>query len=93
MTTRSADIDYQDFIEELNRSREPLPTSEKLLDMKEAEDKAKAEAAEAEITPLVAYMRKRRDEKARRNKVGTTIPWDRLSLELLAGFNPVAEFL
>ena len=91
MTARSADIDYQDFIEELNRSREPLPTSEKLLDMKEAEDKAKAEAAEAEITPLVAYMRKRRDEKARRNKVGTTISWDRLSSKLLAGFYSVAE--
>eukprot|EP01047_Picozoa_sp_COSAG01_P016205 COSAG01_NODE_824_length_13299_cov_22.451364_14_plen_96_part_00 len=50
-----------------------MPTAEKLLELKEAEEKARIEAVEAEVTPLVAYMRKKRDEKARRMKVRTTI--------------------
>jgi hypothetical protein len=68
-----ADPDYQEFIQQLSKDPEPMPTAEKLLELKEAEEKARVEAVEAEVTPLVAYMRKKRDEKARRMKVRTTI--------------------
>ena len=50
-----------------------MPTAEKLLEMKEAEENARAEAVDTDITPLVAYMRKKRDEKARRLKVRCVI--------------------
>ena len=63
------DSDYIAFIAKLQKEPEPMPTAEKLLEIKETEEKARAEVAEAEITPLVAYMRKKRDEKVRRQKV------------------------
>ena len=70
MGTIEEDPDYAEFLAELEKEPEPAPTTEQLIAAREAEEKAKEEI----VTPLVAFMRKKRDEKERRKKARPLAP-------------------
>ena len=82
MGTIEQDPDYLEFLAELQKEPEPPKTAEQLMAARDAEEaKAKAQA-EQDVTPLVAFMRKKRDEKERRQKVRCCLPDRRKSSAL-----------
>lgn len=74
MGTIEQDPDYLEFLAELQKEPVPPKTAEQLMAARDA-DEAKAKAqAEQDVTPLVAFMRKKRDEKERRQQVRSLLP-------------------
>ena len=69
MGTIEKDPEYLEFLAELEQEPEPPKTAEQLMAARDAEEAKAKEQAEQEVTPLVAFMRKKRDEKERRQKV------------------------
>lgn len=69
MGTIEKDPDYLEFLAELEKEPEPPKTAEQLMAARDAEEAKVKDQAEQEVTPLVAFMRKKRDEKERRQKV------------------------
>jgi|EP01046_Picozoa_sp_COSAG06_P000216 hypothetical protein len=69
MGTIEQDPDYMEFLAELEKEPEAPKTAEQLMAAREAEEAKAKELVEDEVTPLVAFMRKKRDEKERRQKV------------------------
>ena len=68
MGTIEQDPDYMEFLAELEKEPEAPKTAEQLMAAREAEEAKAKELVEDEVTPLVAFMRKKRDEKERRQK-------------------------